>query len=75
MLIYAKIMNKHGGCIYIERCFFEFCIQRSLKAMIYGLTIKVFTNFVHEALEMLVVVSSLDCCLLAASLSRAFSFS
>jgi hypothetical protein len=26
LLIYAKIMNKHGGCI-IERCFFEFCIQ------------------------------------------------
>ena len=74
MLIYAKIMNKHGGCI-IERCFFEFCIQKSLKATIYGWTIKVFTNFVHEALEISAVVSSLDCCLLAASLSRACSFS
>ena len=59
MLIYAKIHTKHGGCI-IERRFFEFCIQKSLKATIYGSTIKVFTNLVHEALETLTVVSSLD---------------
>ena len=77
MQIYAKIMNKYDGCI-IERCFVEFCVQKTLKelkATIYGWTIKVFTNFVHEALEILTVVSSMDCCLLAASLSRAGSFS
>ena len=55
--------------------FFEFCIQKSLKATIYGWTIKGFTNFVHEALEILAVVYSLDCCLFSASLSRACSFS
>ena len=49
-------------CI-IERRFFEFCIQKSL-------TLKLFTNLVHEALEILTVVSSLDCCLLAAPLSQ-----
>jgi hypothetical protein len=36
---------------------------------------EVFTNFVYQALEMVAVVSSLDCCLLVASLSRACSFS
>jgi hypothetical protein len=58
--------------LWTNRRIFAFCIQKSLKelkAMIYGWTIKVFTNFVHEALEILTVVSSLDCCLLAASLS------
>jgi hypothetical protein len=57
--------------------FIEFCIQKSLKATIYGWTLKVFTNLVHEALEILTVVSLLDCCLLAAPLSqsRACSFS
>ena len=69
MLIYAKIDTNNGGCI-IERRFFEFCIQKNLKATIYGWTLKLFTNLVHEALEILTVVSSLDCCLLAAPLSQ-----
>ena len=35
-----------------------------------------FTNFVHEALEIVAVVSSLDCCLfnIAASLTSVFVF-
>jgi hypothetical protein len=67
MLIYAKIMNKHGGCVIERYGFFEFCIQKSLKELK--------ATIYHEALDILTVVSSLDCCLLDASLSRACSFS
>ena len=75
MLIYAKIHTNTADVLLRGVSLSFSCIQKSLKATIYGSTIKVFTNLVHEALEILTVVSSLDCCLLiAAPLSQACSF-